>query len=241
MTALVRRFSLTMLIGTLAFFGFAEATAAAGEDGFVPIFDGKTLDGWDGDPRFWSVEDGAITGRTTAENPTSGNTFLIWRDGEAGNFELTLEYKIVGGNSGVQYRSQEVDGSQWVMQGHQADIEAGDNYSGIHYEEKGRGILAQRGQKTRINDDGKSEVLETFADSKELQSKIKKEDWNTYHIIADGFTYTHKINGHTTSIVIDEDESHRKATGLIGLQVHAGPPMTVQFRNIRLKRLDGEQ
>lgn len=232
----VRRFQSAMLFGLTLL--VAGQTAFADDDGFQSIFDGKSLDGWDGNPKFWSVEDGAITGRTTAENPTKGNTFLIWRDGQVGDFELTLEYKLVGGNSGIQYRSQEVDGSKWVMKGYQADFEAGDNYSGINYDEKGRGILAQRGQQTVIRDDGKPQVVGKLRDSKEIQSHIKKEDWNEYRVIASGNTFIHTINGHVTSIVTDEDESDREASGLLALQVHAGPPMTVQFRNIRLKRLD---
>lgn len=217
----------------------STAACAADEDGFKPIFDGKTLDGWDGNPKFWSVRDGAITGQTTDDNKTDGNTFIIWRKGEVGDFELKLEYKIVNGNSGIQYRSKEMGDKKWVIGGYQGDFEAGDTYSGINYDERGRGILAQRGQKTVINEDGKPEVAEKIGDTKELQSHIKKEDWNEYHITAKGFTFTHAINGHVTSIVVDEDTSDREAKGLLALQLHAGPAMTVQFRNIRLKRLDG--
>lgn len=219
----------------------AQANDAHEQTETASLFDGKTLEGWDGDPKFWSVEEGAITGRTTAENPTQGNTFLIWRGGTVGDFELTLEYKIIGGNSGIQYRSQEVPDQKWVLAGHQADFEAGDNYSGIHYEEKGRGILALRGQKTSIGDNGKPTVLEEFAKSENLQKHIKKEDWNTYKIIAKGQTFTHEINGHVTSIVIDEDKDGMTTEGLLGLQVHAGPPMTVQFRKIELKKLSVER
>ena len=100
------------------------ALLADDEAGFKPIFNGRTLDGWDGNPKFWSVEDGAITGRTTKENPTKGNTFLIWRQGPVDDFVLRLKYKIVGGNSGIQYRSREVD--SWVVAGYQGDFEAGD-------------------------------------------------------------------------------------------------------------------
>lgn len=228
----------TLLGGLAILLGVSPILAA--DDGFEPIFDGKTLKGWDGNPAFWSVRDGAITGQTTAENPTKGNTFIIWRDGEVGDFELKLEYKIIKGNSGIQYRSQEVEGQKWVMKGYQGDFEAGDTYSGINYDEKGRGILAQRGQKTVIKENGKPEVVEQFGETKELQSHIKKEDWNEYHITANGFTLTHKINGHVTSIVVDEDESDRDAKGLLAFQLHAGPAMTVQFRNIRLKRLGGD-
>lgn len=221
----------------------ATAALAADQEGFEPIFDGKTLEGWDGNPDFWSVKDGAITGQTTAEKPTKGNTFIIWRKGEVGDFEFKCQYKIINGNSGIQYRSFEVPNEKWVVGGYQGDFEAGETYSGINYGERFRGILAGRGQMTAVKRgaDGKVvvEELAKVGDSKEIQSKIKKEDWNDYHIIAKGFTFEHRINGVVTSICTDEDVKERRATGILALQLHAGPAMTVQFRNIRLKKLDG--
>ncbi len=219
----------------------SPAFLQAQDDGFVPIFDGKTLEGWDGNPDFWSVEDGAITGHTTAEKPTKGNTFIIWRGGEVGDFEFKCEYKIINGNSGIQYRSFEVPNEKWVVGGYQADFEAGNTYSGINYGERFRGILANRGQKTIIkqqeNGSPKVEVVEQFGDSKEIQTKIKKEDWNEYTISGKGYTFEHKINGVTTSICTDEHKD-RRASGILALQLHAGPPMKVQFRNIMLRKLD---
>ncbi|MGD9721728.1 MAG: family 16 glycoside hydrolase [Pirellulales bacterium] len=211
----------------------APALAADDESGFKPIFNGTSLDGWDGRPEFWSVEDGAITGRTTAEKPTKGNTFLIWRQAPVDDFVLRLSYKITGGNSGVQYRSKEVD--PWVVSGYQADIDSGDTFSGILYEERARGILAQRGQKVTIRADG-SKQAEQVADGKALQAGIKKEDWNDYEIIAQGNHFIHKINGQVTAEVIDEEADKRAASGILALQLHTGPPMTVQFKNIRMKR-----
>ena len=231
----------TILLLAIAVGGPGLVTAD--EPGYESLFDGKTLDNWDGNPEFWSVRDGAITGQTTAEKPTKGNTFIIYRGGEIGDFELKLEYKIINGNSGIQYRSFEVPDNKWVIGGYQGDFEAGDTYSGINYGERFRGILANRGQKTKVTkgDDGKVkvEVVEQIGDSKEIQSHIKKEDWNTYHIIAKGYTFEHRINGVTTSICIDEHPD-RRATGLLALQLHAGPPMTVQFKNIRIKKLSQE-
>lgn len=230
--------SVTLAVALLLVGGAAKAE----DDGWETIFDGKTLEGWDGNPDFWSVRDGAITGQTTAEKPTKGNTFIIWRKGEVGDFELKAEYKIIGGNSGIQYRSFEVPNNKWVIGGYQADFEAGETYSGICYGEKFRGILAGRGKKTAVKRiDGKVKVEEVgvVGDSKEIQSKIKKEDWNEYHIVAKGFSFTHKINGVTTCELTDDDAQDRRASGLVALQLHAGPPMTVQFRNIKLKRLGG--
>ena len=231
------------LIICLAFLLFTSSgLAKAQDDGFVSLFDGKTLEGWDGNPEFWSVEDGAITGTTTAENPTKGNTFIIYRGGEIDNFELQLEYKIVGGNSGVQYRSFEPDADKqkWVVGGYQGDFEAGKTYSGILYGERFRGILANRGQKTElVRNDGKFEVkvLGSVGDSAEIQSKIKDEDWNKYSITANGFDFVHKINGVTTIECTDNDKQERRPSGILALQLHAGPPMKVQFRNIRIKKL----
>lgn len=223
---------------------FAVATllplaAQADDDGFVPLFDGKTLDGWDGDPRFWSVRDGAITGQTTLENPTEANTFIIWTKGTVGDFELKLQYKIVDGNSGIQYRSFKLPDLKWGVGGYQGDLEAGDRYSGILYGEKFRGILADRGKKTVVGEGGEVRVVGSVGESDEIQTKIRKEDWNEYHIIAKGNHFVHKINGVVTCECTDEDSAAR-AKGIVALQLHRGPPMTVQFRNIMLKRTDSD-
>ena len=146
-----------------------EATEATG---FKSIFNGHDLSGWSGNKKFWSVEDGAITGRTTKENPTSGNTFLIWTQGEVDDFELKLQYRIVDGNSGIQYRSTDL--GNHVVRGHQADFEAGDTWSGAHYEERGRGTLARRGEKTQVGKDGKATVVGTLGDTAELQKAMPK-------------------------------------------------------------------
>jgi 3-keto-disaccharide hydrolase/Trehalose utilisation len=224
-----------VLLAACVLWAHAAAARADDESGFKPLFNGRDLAGWEGDPRFWSVEDGLVTGRTTADNPTKGNTFLIWRDGEVDDFELRFSCRIVGGNSGVQYRSREID--KWVVSGYQADFEAGDTYSGILYEERARGILAQRGQKTRVGKDGKPQVVGKVGDSKEIQSAIRKEDWNDYVITARGNHFTHQINGRTTCDVTDEQPAKAAYSGILALQLHAGQPMKVQFKDVRLKRL----
>jgi len=232
-----RRF--TAFACLLLFSSLTPLAAGEKEDGFESIFDGKTLDGWDGNPELWHIEDGTITGQTTKEKPTKGNTFLIWRKGTTADFELKLQYKIIGGNSGIQYRSFEVENNKWVVGGYQGDFEAGDTYSGILYGERFRGILAKRGDKTVLSrTDGKFKVttVGSVGDTKKIQSKIKKEDWNDYHITAKGFHFTHKINGVLTIDCTDNDEKQRRASGILALQLHAGPPMKVQFRNIRIKR-----
>ncbi len=236
----IRWFPTVALAALFCAFGSLPAAAQqADEEGFKPIFDGQSLDGWDGDPRFWRVEDGTITGQTTPDNPTEHNTFLIWRESKVDDFVLRFEYRLIGGNSGLQYRSFErpEQWGRWVIGGYQADFEAGDRYSGILYGERFRGILADRGQKTVIGPDHKPKVVEQFADSAQLQSVIKKEDWNQYEVTAKGYHFVHKINGQLMSECTDEDVQMRRRSGLLALQVHKGPPMTVQIRNLRLKRL----
>ena len=225
----------------LAAFSFA-GQAVAVEKGFKSIFDGKTLDGWDGDPKFWSVEDGSITGKTTKENPTKGNTFIIWNGGKTGDFELRLDYKIVGGNSGIQYRSFKLKNGadQWRVGGYQADIDSGPTYSGICYGEAFRGILSLRGKKTilQVAEDGKlKKSVEEFSKDADVAKAVKNEKWNSYRIVARNFNLTQYINGVKTTQVIDRDKKTRRADGLLALQLHAGPPMKVQFKNIRIKEL----
>ncbi len=205
------------------------------DQGFAVLFDGKSLDGWEGDPRFWSVQEGVITGTTTPENPTSGNTFLVWRGGEVKNFELRLQYRIEGGNSGIQYRSREVD--RFVASGYQADIDATNKFTGILYEEKGRGILAHRSKKVVIGPDGKPKNVGETVPNDQILAAIRSEQWNDYRVVADGNHLQHFVNGQLTVDVTDNDVEHRRACGLLALQLHAGPPMKVAFRQIQLKAL----
>ncbi len=197
--------SFASLLALCAAFLLPAGSARADEEaeGFRWLFNGKTLEGWEGNPEFWSVEDGgSITGRTTAEKPTKGNTFLIWRGGTVGDFELRLQIQMDGGNSGIQYRSEELADNKWVIKGYQADFAGDSKYTGILYEEKGRGILANRGTKVKIPTGGKPEVIGTTVDEKEILAAIKPNDWNDYTIIAQGNHLIHKINGVTTVDVV---------------------------------------
>lgn len=233
---------LSLAIGTALLAVTNCATAAESEDGFKQIFNGKDLTGWDGDPNFWSVKDGAIAGVTKTEPKLSHNTFLVYTNGDVGDFELRLSYRIVNGNSGIQYRSKVLRRGPFgpIVGGYQADFEAGKTYSGILYEEQGRGILAQRGQKVVIKDDGdkhKVEVVGSVGKSEDIQARIKSEDWNDYVVIAQGNHLQHFINGVPTVDVVDENAAKAAKSGVLALQVHVGPPMTVSFKNIRLKTL----
>ena len=225
---------------------FAALSFASADE--KEIFNGKDLNGWEGNMALWSVQDGAITGKTPADpaNPAKGilkhNTFLIWKGGTVSDFELTFQYRIEKGNSGVQYRSKELPAGENgpIISGYQADFEAGKTYSGILYEERGRGILARRGEKTVIKpaaDGGKKAVVEvtgSVGDSATIQASIKEEEWNEYRIVAKGNHVQHFINGLQTVDVTDEDAANAPKEGLLALQIHAGPPMVVQFKNFKL-------
>jgi len=225
----------------ILFLALAASLATAAEK---PLFNGKDLTGWAGNPALWSVKDGVIVGKTTAEVPTKGNTFLIWKDGEVSDFELTLKYKMTPGdekktvNSGIQYRSKVVDEANFVVAGYQADFEYGPKYSGILYEEKGRGILAERGKKVTVaqSADPKKPTLTVTGEtgnSEEIQTAINKDGWNDYKIIAKGGHLQHYINGKLTVDVTDETAEGAKK-GVLALQLHAGPPMQVEFKDIVL-------
>lgn len=210
---------------------------AKADDG-KDIFDGKSLKGWKApDMSYWSVRDAAITAESTDEKPCKHNQFLVWHE-EIGDFELTLKFKLVGGpkaNSGVQVRSQvEADGH---VKGYQVDMSQPDApYLGAVYDERGRKMLALRGQKTVIQADGKK-VSTPLAESEGLLKGYQAGEWNEYRIHFKGNELTVKINGKTTSMVIDEQESEREMKGVLALQMHSGPPMKVQFKDLVLKKL----
>jgi hypothetical protein len=215
---------------------------AGDEPGFKPIFDGKTLAGWEGDPKYWRVEDGALVGEITPETIIKSNTFIIWKGGAPADFELKADYRITsGGNSGINYRSVVVPdtvtpSNKFAMRGYQFDIDGANRYTGQNYEEKGRLFHALRGQVTHVVGGRKPIILSTIGDSAALAEFITK-DWNSIHMIIRGNTLIHMLNGHLMSVVIDDDVPGRAMKGEIGVQVHVGPPMKVEYRNFRLKEL----
>jgi hypothetical protein len=220
--------------------GRPEPLAMADHAGFESIFDGSSMKNWDGDPAFWHAVNGVLTGESSTENPVKQNTFLIWRGGAPKDFELKLEYRLNATNSGVQIRSVQLpqgpDIGKWVMQGYQADIDAENQYTGQIYEERGRGFLAMRGQATFIPDGARPKVIGNLQRTPdELKALIKTGDWNQIHLIARGSTIIQILNGAVMSMVVDEDLKNRQLGGLIGFQMHVGPPMKVEFRNIWLK------
>ena len=218
--------------------------------GFQQIFDGVSMKNWDGDTSLWKAEGGALVGTTTAENPLKENTFVIWRGGEPADFELKLEYRMSSTNSGIQFRSVHLPqgtkpnpegaaiAGKWVLKGYQADIDFANQFTGMIYEERGRGFLMQRGQAIEIGPDGVSRMigsLERNAD--ELKALIKPGEWNTVHLIARGNTIMNIVNGHVTAFIVDDDAKGRALKGLLGFQIHVGPPMKIEFKNIYLKQL----
>jgi hypothetical protein len=226
-----------MWVGCL---GLVLATTSAAvwgqdEDGFKPIFDGKTMEGWEGLKDYWSVEDGALTGQFTAENNLPNNTFLIWRGGKVGDFHLKLKFRMEEGNSGIQYRSQEFD--DFVVGGYQADMDFGKQWIGILYDERGRGILATQMQKVKIAADGEKVVEALDGDKQAFLDGYQPQEWNTYEVIARGNQLKHVINGVTTVEVHDEQKDAADAEGILAFQLHTGPPMKVQYKDVQLKVL----
>ncbi len=213
---------------------------AGDEAGFQPIFDGKSLTGWEGDPKYWRVEDGVLVGEITPATVVKSNTFIIWRGGRPRDFELKLDYRITpAGNSGINYRSASVPDpttpdNKFALRGYQFDLDGKKAYAGNNYEEKGRLFLAVRGQITRVVGTRPPVVLSTFGDAAEMAA-IATDDWNAVHLIIRGNTLMHFLNGRLMSVTIDDDAANRPVDGLIGVQVHVGPPMKVEYRNIRLK------
>lgn len=213
-------------------------SARAGiEPGFRRLFNGRDLKGWRGNPAIWSVQDGAISGRTTPDTQIAENDFLIWNGGEVENFELRLQYRILSGNSGIYFRSRERTSARpEALVGCQADISADQRWTGVVMEYTRRGILAERGQRTTIKNAGEIEVTGEVGDPRLLLDSVKENDWNDYTVLADHGHLLLKINGTTMCEVHDEDPWRIKS-GKLALQVHRGPPMTVQFKNIRIRHL----
>jgi len=229
--------------------GAVAAGQAGVEDGFVSLFNGEDLTLWDGDPRLWSVADGAIRGQTTAENPAKGNTFLIWRGGRVRDFVLKIKFRIENGNSGIQYRSKEVD--KWVISGYQAEV-VNSRGVGFLYHEKGRAGLVNVGDMVEIDAQGNKTVVGKVADLEQLRAAgyYADQQWNEYTIIARGNHLMHYLNGHQTIELIDNDRpvdpndpadrNGAAREGLLALQIHTGPPMVVEFKDIRIKHLTAD-
>jgi hypothetical protein len=233
-----------MIFNTLATMAFFPLVATAAEaDGFKTLFNGKDLTGWDGNPELWSVQDGVIVGQTTQEKVAKGNTFLIWQGGDLKDFELHASVKIEAGNSGVQYRSKNL--GNWSMAGYQCDVripayDRADpkNCTGkIYSEREGRGQMALGGEKAVYEKDGKKTVTGQVNEVEKITKALDQGQWRELVIIAKGNQIVQKVNGETVCELTDEDEGKRALSGQLGLQIHAGNPMKVSFKDIQLKEL----
>jgi hypothetical protein len=231
---MTRRALILSLVGVVL---AAAGLGAAGEGKWVSMFNGKDLAGWEGEPGWWSVQNGLLTGQTTADKPLKYPTYLFWRGGQPGDFEMRALYRLEGkgANSGINFRSKELP--KWDVQGYQADLEAGSGgISGILYECNGRAIMTAQGQKVVIDEDGTRHVS-PLADAAAVRKAIKADDWNEYVITAKGPEIVLKINGQVTSHVIDREKGKAAARGLITLQLHPGAPMKVQFKDLKVREL----
>jgi hypothetical protein len=235
---------------------FAQKSQAS-EKGFKKIFDGKTLKGWEGDPVYWKAENGSIVGVITPETLLKRNTFIIYRDAKPSDFELKCEVNITkDGNTGINYRSEELlPDLPFALKGYQADIDGAIRYTGQNYEERGRTTLGYRGEIVNVNEQTDPEIKNnlraysarnawlarkvtgSLGNSDSLKTKIKSEDWNEIHLIVKGNRLLHYVNGVLMSDVTDLDKVNGKSEGWLGVQVHVGPPMKVEYRNIRIKNL----
>ena len=218
--------SLLVLL-SLSFSAFAQ-------DGFTPLFNGKDLTDWDGDPKLWKVVDGIVIGTNPAPEAMANNSFLIWRGGVVKDFELVATIRVEGdNNSGVQYRSRELpEVAPWVITGYQCDIHPAIEHTGMTYEEKGRGIFGLNGHNVMLDPEGALWEL-----NEHEPVKVDVSQWNEYTIIARGNHLIHKINGQITSELTDHDEKKRTLEGLIAIQLHRGNPNTVHIKDLRLKVL----
>lgn len=245
------------LIGLVLLLGFLSCSWAQQQtQGFISIFDGKTLHNWEGDTTYWRVQDGALTGEVRSDNLLQHNSFIIWKGGTPADFELKGEFRIsANGNSGINYRSERVAGIPFALRGYQADIDGQNRYTGQNYEERKRTTLAYIGQKTIINpctgsatpDSLRSKVRNnawtcvtvsaTLGSADSLTRDVKAGNWNRFHLVVKGNRMLHYINDVLISDVTDNDHIHRTMQGIIGVQVHVGPAMLVQYRQLQLKVL----
>ncbi|MGB6220819.1 MAG: family 16 glycoside hydrolase [Haloferula sp.] len=204
------------------------------------IFNGRDLDGWSGDPRLWSVEDGMIVGRTDEDGRAiKANSFLIYKKETPGDFQLSYKARVSASNSGVQYRSKVIDEEAWRLGGYQMDLHPKAPFLGMLYEEKGRGIVCKRGEKAVLPAGGKPKQTGKL----EIEA-TELSEWNDYKIIARGNVLQHFVNGKLAIELVDEDPEKRSMEGFIGLQLHVGPPMTAEFKDLVLADLapgDGDE
>lgn len=213
----------------------AEPADPRPDDGFLAMFNGQDLTGWEGTPGWWEVRDGVLVAESTPAKPCQRTHYLYWQGAEPSNFDMRASYRVSGeANSGIQFRSERRP--QWDTWGYQADLDSAGEYTGCLYEHD-RGLVAQRGERVRIDTAGKKTVT-TLGDADELLKHVRPNDWNDYRILAEGSNITLWINGVCMCQVEDHEEPFALKRGIIALQIHQGPPMKVEFKNLRIRMLD---
>lgn len=197
-----------------------------------PLFNGRDLNGWSGDPRLWKVENGVIVGETDKDGKAiKANTFLIREDIQPEDFDIEFSARVTGNNSGLQYRSKRPDPKGWVLKGYQCDLHPAKEYLGMLYEEGGRGISCKRGQVVELGDKPK--------ETGKLEIKdVKLEEWNTFRVEVRGNVLKHFVNGVLAAEIHDVHPEKRAMSGFLGFQLHAGPPMKAEFKDVRWKKAD---
>ncbi|PWJ59661.1 uncharacterized protein DUF1080 [Dyadobacter jejuensis] len=243
-----------ILVTTLLMTQLSCIAQKESKNDFVQIFDGKSLKGWDGDTKYWRVENGELVGEITPETLLKTNSFIIWQGGQPADFELKGSFKITEkGNSGINYRSERLTDIPYALKGYQADIDGMNRYTGQNYEERKRTTLAYRGESATINNPTDTsveafkanlknnawlgrKVTGTLGESDELKKNIKEGEWNEFHLVVKGNRLQHYINGVLMSEVTDNDTVNGASKGWLGMQVHVGPPMQVRYKNIRIKQ-----
>jgi hypothetical protein len=208
--------------------------AEEADEGLVSMFNGQDLSGWEGMPGWWTVEDGAIVAESSPDKPSDRTHYLYWKGGQPGDFELRCLYRIRGdgGNSGIQFRSE--PRPNWDTWGYQADLDTNHDYTGFLYQH-GRGLVAGRGQQVVIDREG-TKTVTTFADADELLKAVHDDDWNEYRILAQGRHITLWINGQKMCQVEDHEPKYALPKGIIALQMHRGPPMRIEFKDLRIRQ-----
>lgn len=247
--------ALVLGISISAFVALASCSSAKvsnSNDGFESIFDGTSLNGWEGDPVYWRVENGALVGEVTPSTLLQRNSFIVWKNGVTRDFEFKAEYRVTSdGNSGINYRSEPVEGVPYALVGYQCDIDGQNNYTGMNYEERRRTTIAKPGQKVMLKTPDSPTLSEHIKNNswlpakergltgnlEELKSQIKSNEWNVVHIIVKGNKMQHYVNGNLMSEVIDKDQINSRKEGLLGVQVHIGPPMKIEYRNMMIKHI----
>ncbi|MFH5885469.1 DUF1080 domain-containing protein [Halalkalibaculum sp. DA3122] len=231
---------LVFILGSYSF-AFGQSSKSDPDQGFRRILTEEKRENWEGNPEYWQFEDGILIGEVPEASPLRGNIFYRWEK-EVTNFELKVEYRISSkGNSGIYYRSTASKENENVLLGYQADIDGANTYSGIvyeNYEDRGHQILANRGQVIQVSEQDVPAEIGSVGQSEALATKINSDGWNSYHLIVRGDTIIQMLNGQVMCILIDR-YTNRVKKGMLGVQLHQGPPMKVEYRNFRFKKLPG--